>query len=247
VIALLDTRVEAHGWLPDPVKGHSFCVEASHWPVQVPVPQLGKLSWDGLGTHWGHGTFIAGLIRQFAPFAQVLSVPLMSTAGKVSELNVIAALEWLAAETGPAPKVDVVLMAFGRTADADDPELGKVRDALEKLSERHVPVVASAGNRGSEVPEYPAAFAADPKLSVVSVGGRISPLERDPDSNYGVWVREWRKSTNLASIMTLPAGFPVPERYAWWNGTSFAAAIYAAELANRRRVEVPVPALVAES
>ena len=78
-----------------------------------------------------------------------------------------------------------------------------------------------------------------------------APTERAPYSNYGPWVQEWRRGTNLVSIMPLTtsgsATSQVTDRadrsacstrttgngYAWWSGTSFAAALYAAELANQ--------------
>ncbi len=87
---------------------------------------------------------------------------------------------------------------------------------------------------------------------MVSVGAFTTPTERAPYSNYGPWVREWRKGTNLVSIMPLtttvavgasrggdaaalglPGESATGNGYAWWSGTSFAAALYAAELANQ--------------
>src|SRR6266511_3101458 len=57
VVAPLDTKLKPHDWLPEPVKGER--------------------------DHRGHGTFIAGLLRLAAPAAQVLSIPVMDTEGKV--------------------------------------------------------------------------------------------------------------------------------------------------------------------
>ena len=112
------------------------------------------------GTHWGHGTFIAGLIRQVAPQARVLSMRVMNSAGLVDDSAVINALTWL--HDTDAVQPDIVLMAFGRRAVADDPTLPDVRRAVHKLIDQGVKVVASAGNDGSDQPVYPAAFAAEP-------------------------------------------------------------------------------------
>jgi subtilisin family serine protease len=246
VVALLDTGVEAHDWLPDPVQGQQFSVEAG-WSAYVPIPSP-PLDGDkrDLGTHWGHGTFIAGLIRMAAPHARLLSVRVMSAMGKVSELNVVSALGWLADEIDRGRRVDVVLTAFGRRADAYDPGLADLRTALKKLSDRRVPVVAAAGNHGSDVPEYPAAFAADPELSVVSVGAseEKSAEHPEPYSNFGDWVRQWQVGSNIISLMSLPPGYDPADRYAWWSGTSFSAATYAGAVAQNKVVEEPIPAPV---
>jgi serine protease len=87
-------------------------------------------------------------------------------------------------------------------------------------------------------------------LKVVSVGAFTTPTERAPYSNFGPWVQEWRRGTSLVSTMPLTTSgigktqltdratavlFDVDEGsgYAWWSGTSFAAALYAAELARQ--------------
>lgn len=176
----------------------------------------------------------------------------MDHRGEVAEATMIEALHWLAGYLRRDPRPTVVLMAFGREVDPDDPDLAKVRDALRGLAELTVPaVVASAGNGGSERPNSPAVFAVDPDqpdLTVVSVGARVSTTERAPFSNHGVWVREWENGTNLVSAM--PATYTACEDadrargeravssdgFAWWSGTSFAAATVAG-----RRAQSQVP------
>ena len=257
VIALLDSGVREHGWLPEPVDGQPFCIDAGDtygWQPPVPIPALPE---EDFGSHWGHATFLAGLIRLAAPDAQVLSMRVMSSMGEVIEENAIAALTWLAAHAADAGIPDVVLMAFGRRADAVDAGLAKVGEAVQALAKLGVRIVASAGNESSERPVYPAAFAgacaADPKPSVVSVGARVSATERAPYSDYGVWVREWREGTNVVSIMPLltkdiggdAAAHIAGDGYAYWSGTSFAAAAYAGALAQQVMADEPLPAQVA--
>lgn len=248
VIALLDSGVQPHDWLPEPADGQQFVIDAAQeygWKAAVPVgeppPDL------PFGSHWGHATFIAGLIRLAAPDAQVLSLQVMSSMGKVSEKNVIAALDWLAGHIEGGGTVDAVLMAFGRQADSEDGELKGVRKAIRRLSRLGVTIVASAGNQNSERPVYPAAFATDSRLSVVSAGARISATERAPYSDYGVWVQQWREGTNILSIMPLTTKDTTGNGYAWWNGTSFAAATYAGELARKERASQTSPAPAAGS
>jgi hypothetical protein len=184
----------------------------------------------------------------------------MNSKGKVDQSDVVTALNWLVGQAHDVP-VDIVLMAFGRQADPDDPDLHELRKAISQMSQvsqsgqlTKVQIVASAGNHGSADPVYPAAFAAEPGHPVVSVGAHTSPTERAPYSNYGPWVREWRNGTNVLSISpltTIPlddSGVPVRAQtrsgapytvaaegngYAWWSGTSFAAAVHAGKLARQ--------------
>jgi hypothetical protein len=242
VIALLDTGVESHRWLPEPDAGDAFVVDAPGWVPPVPIPEPGG---SGSGsTHHGHGTFLAGLLRLAAPDAQILSIRVMSDLGRVSETNAVAAFTWLAGYVSSGGAVDVVLVAFGRPADAGDGDLAAIEAAIRELSGHGVTIVASAGNHGSDSPVWPAAFATYPGLSVVSVGARASMTGRAPYSNHGVWVREWRDGTNVVSLMPVLTADPTSTTvdqagYAWWSGTSFAAARYAGELAARPARERP--------
>jgi hypothetical protein len=257
VIALLDSGVQTHDWLP--AKGGSpFVIDAAAlelgWHSPVPEDHPDKQPYPP-GSHWGHGTFIAGLIRQTAPGAQILSMRVMDSAGQVTDSAVHHALNWLAQHAHDVP-VDIVLMAFGRRREQPhDHGLDQVRKAVSRVAAvPGVKIVASAGNDGSTEPVYPAAFAADADLSssMVSVGSRVSESEWAPYSNHGPWVLEARNGTN--TISTHPQTFhgashdqvkqpPItdihdmvadPTAFAWWSGTSFAAAIYAGQLAGAR-------------
>lgn len=250
VIALLDSGVRPHPWLPEG-GDQPFVLQAEDFGWQSPVPadDASPDAEENYRSHWGHATFIAGLIRLAAPGAQVLSMRVMNSAGKVREDDAARALSWLADNPGLPGEVDLVLMAFGREADPGDHDLEKLRTPIRKLGDRGVRIVASAGNDGTEHPVYPAAFAAEPELSrqsqraVISVGALVTPTERAPYSNGGPWVTQWHRGTNVISIMPLttrstddpdaaPAAAPAHgDGYAWWSGTSFAAAIAAGQLA----------------
>ena len=249
MIALLDSGVQPHDWLPAG-GAPQFVVNATEYgwtppDLVQPAPPPG-VGTPFYGSHYGHATFIAGLIRRQAPDAQVLSMRVMNNAGQVSQDDVVASLTWLAQH--PETGVRIVLMCFGRPADPGDADLDKLRKAVDGLSGMRI--VCSAGNDGSAHTVYPAALAAE-KHYVTSVGAFTTPTERAPYSNYGPWVREWRKGTNLVSTMPLTttdidknreeeqAALGTPDvsatgnGYAWWSGTSFAAALYAAELAQQ--------------
>ncbi len=253
VIALLDSGVRSHAWLPAH-GGSPFVIDAARelcWPSAVPEDDPAKQPYPP-GTHWGHGTFIAGLICQAAPSAQILSMRVMDSAGQVADSTVADALNWLADHAHDVP-VDIVLMAFGRRREqAYDPGLDHVRNAISRVAAPGLKIVASAGNDGSTEPVYPAAFAADDDLSssMVSVGSRLSDCEWAPYSNRGPWVLEARNGTNTISthpqtfhgagrqqvaappITDIHDMFPDQNGFAWWSGTSFAAAIYAGQLAG---------------
>lgn len=246
VIAVLDTGIAAHDWLPPPWQGVPFHIDATAecgWRPSVPVrsttldeptgartPTADGEASERVGGYFGHGTFIAGIIRRVAPAAQVLSLRVMDDDGGVGLTATAEALEFVANRD-----VDVVLMAFGLRPGVTGIDHGCVRTALRKLAGRGIPVVISAGNHGSDEPIYPAAFATDPDLSgtVTSVGASVSATRRAPYSNHGVWVRQWRNGTNVVSLMPLTAVETDGDGYAWWSGTSFAAATYAAELIRR--------------
>ena len=249
VIALLDSGVAGHSWLPGADVSPPFVRDAGDngWPGPDQDDEPSQAGGDDLpdyGSHLIHATFIAGLIRLGAPNAQVLSVRVMDKKGKAKSSDVVKALNWLA-DNAHDVHVDIVLMAFGRQADPGDKDLDDLRKAVLRLSP--TPIVVSAGNDGSDRTVYPAALAAEDGTSVVSVGALATPTERAPYSNYGPWVREWRNGTNVISISPLTTvdlgTFRISSGsyteattgngYAWWSGTSFSAARYAAELAKQ--------------
>ena len=61
-----------------------------------PPPGWTRCNLPFYGSHYGHATFIAGLIRLEAPDARVLSMQMMNNAGKVEPVHVVHALNWLA-------------------------------------------------------------------------------------------------------------------------------------------------------
>ena len=266
VIALLDSGVQRHVWLngaQDPFLPEDlpFLQDADGvdgWTSPIgPVGPFPALSGPvPAGTHWGHGTFIAGLIRQAAPQARILSMRVMGSAGQVDDSAVINALTWLSRDGATPP--DIVLMAFGRRrAEPSDSLLDDVRDAVHTLTHAGVKIVASAGNDGSDEPVYPAAFAAEPGLPVISVGALRTPAAMEPYSNHGPWVRVAWIGSDIVSIHPLTMtdagknqiadplkdrGTPVfADSYAWWSGTSFAAALVAARLACGESPGMPLP------
>jgi hypothetical protein len=236
VVVVLDSGVKPHTWLPrhgDP----PFCIEPALGPsFGLPKPDTAPRTGQFHG-YWGHATFLAGLIRLFAPDAHVISVKLMSDDGTLTDDDLASALDWLNQHTAEGHMVDVVLMAFGRPKEPGEDNPPSLVRQLGELGRKGVTIVASAGNAGVDVETIPACLAADPTLPVVSVGAGISAENREPYSNYGDWVREWRIGT-VISLMPLTRGQDGDGNgFAQWSGTSFSAAIAAGELAQARAAE----------
>ena len=271
VVAVLDTAIAEHDWLGSGGGSEAFWRLPDHdaadpWPAPVlpagaPTDPDTALAAERVR---GHGTFIAGIVRQIAPEARILSLPVMSSNGRAETSDVLATLGWLLrrvrrARTAPEPTlfVDVVNLSFGwypgresRVFPAD-----AYREVLDHLAAEGVRVVASAGNRSTDVPVYPAAFAAEHKGSVrtplVSVGALDPDGNVAPYSNTGDWVTLLAPGTGLVSTAPEVSGarwpdplvaeavggpYPNPNHlargFARWGGTSFAAAWVSAKIAS---------------
>jgi subtilisin family serine protease len=237
VVVLLDSGVKPHTWLPadtDP----DFCRVPDPGPSFIlPVPDPALITGD-FGGYWGHATFLAGLIRLAAPDAQVMSVKLMNDDGTLNDYDVLTALDWVSQHIHNGGMADVVLMAFGRPKKPGEANPETLREKITELGGKGVKFVASAGNDNSETETIPACLAVDPDSPVVSVGAGTSAENREPYSNHGPWVREWRLGT-VVSLMPLtgPDDNDDGNGFALWSGTSFSAAIVAGELAQARAAE----------
>jgi subtilisin family serine protease len=179
---------------------------------------------DGqLDTHSGHGTFIAGLIRQICPKADIWALRVMSSDGIVEEHDLIRALGVLnglvadALEAGDPPPLDIVSLSLGYyhelPSDQDfDPVL---LQQLQALGQAGVAVVACAGNDATTREMYPAAFLPhdkgvvqdlDPRcIPVVSVGALNPNGSIALFSNGGDWVAAW--DVGAALVSTFPTTF----------------------------------------
>lgn len=180
----------------------------------------------------GHGTFIAGIIRQQAPDTELDPEVTLDDVGLVDDVEL--ALDLLRAR--PAHIVNLSLA--GPSENQEPPKALAL--ALKHLGERSdAVVVAAAGNdfldaEGAGVPHqkmWPAAFAEMKGYEHV-VGVGAVDRERAPAiwSNRGPWLRACaygvqERSTYVEGELALPAG-PVrfgPAATATWSGTSFAA------------------------
>lgn len=230
VVAVLDTGVGEHDWLPKSIVDRRPTCGALRIGLTDPDtdPELTGAVSDalngGLDTDAGHGTFIAGLIRQKCPDANLLSIRVIQGDGVVSEGDLLEALNmlWLRQKLAlinnrPGQLVDVISLSLGyyheQPADARfDPLL---LTPLRALGELGVAVVASAGNDATTRPMFPAAFAPHPSGLVKKNEAKVLPIVSvgalNPDgsiamfSNEGPWIRVHRPGAALVS--TLPVTF----------------------------------------
>lgn len=193
----------------------------------------------------GHATFIAGLIRQYAPAATLRLLPILDGRGEANAWTTAHQIVE-AARAG----VDVLNLSFVcYTQDGAAPLV--LATALERLGSSTV-VVAAAGNHGflgggeDHKPAYPAAFP-----NVIAVGAdNAAGTDSAPFSAKGPWITVQAPGTNLestylsgtVSVWQDPDGDgPAPNTrrdeqfggYARWSGTSFAAAVVSGMIAAR--------------
>ncbi|WP_433303672.1 S8 family peptidase [Actinoplanes sp. CA-030573] len=215
----------------------------------IAEPLLGDLS-----THAGHGTFIAGLIRQLAPGAQIYAVRVMHPDGFAHEADLTFALTSIVAEVeqGTLP-VDVVSLSLGyfHETDAERQVTANLEPLLRRLTAAGVIVVMAAGNFSTSREFYPAALTTvldDPSAApAISVGALNPNTSTARFSDEAPWVTCY--ASGAAVISSYPAfqGALEPptgagsrqsfdpddftSMFAVWSGTSFAAPVIAGCLA----------------
>ena len=183
---------------------------------------------DGSGTldfEAGHGTFIAGIIQQICPNAEVHIGGVLSSFGDGDVANVIAAFELAVKREG---EFDIVVMSLG--GFMTDDEADHFGNGIRRLLGAGL-CVAAAGNQSTSRPYFPAALPA-----VVGVGG-LGQADRAWFTNFGGWVDACAPAIDVVSTFFLPdsnAQLDEPPFTGWarWSGTSFAAPKVAAAVAQ---------------
>jgi subtilisin family serine protease len=182
---------------------------------------------DVFAVEGGHGTFVAGVVRQAAPGARIDPERALDQFGLGTEEDFVRALASL------DERVQVVNASMGCFTQGDVASEPVVR-AIAQLP-GDVVVVASAGNQGTARPSWPAAL---PNVTGVAAVARERDGALSPAcySNHGHWVDACavgnRTSTFLKGRWVLP-GLPdeLYDRFAYWLGTSFAAPHVAGRIA----------------
>mgnify|MGYP003835627203 FL=1 len=179
-----------------------------------------------LALQGGHGTFVAGVVRQAAPGVRVDPESALDANGIGDEESLIAAIGRL------GQQVSVINLSLGYFTQHDQPPL-PLANALAALP-KTTKVVAAAGNAGTSRPSWPAALPGVLAVAALDATDGV-PVPADY-SNYGSWVDASaygdRTSTYVDGEMVLP-GQPVLHfgGFAAWAGTSFATGHVSGRLA----------------
>lgn len=176
----------------------------------------------------GHGTFVAGVVRQVAPRAEITVYRAVDSDGIAGEVAV--ACEMIrAVKEGNA---QIINLSLGCQTHDNLPPIAiaaalEVIEEWERENDREVLIVAAAGNYADDLPCWPAAF-----RRVLSVGGLAPDMLPAPWSSHGFWVTCSTVAQGVRSTFVegreSPLVDPVPHDFgpnAWaaWSGTSFSA------------------------
>lgn len=273
VVVIPDTGIGPHPWFEDEstvcrdvsVHGVRLGIEG---PMDVSPPSPRNPLHGSVPRYAGHGTFIAGIVRQQCPQARIEGLRIMDDEGGVHErllINTLVALlvrQAVAITEGRSSDMfDVLSLSLGYYHEepgdeSTDPILAGL---LRELGSWGVAVVASAGNDGTTAPFHPASFAGQAiglhrdSVPLVSVGALNPNGTVAHFSNSGPWVSCERAGVEVVS--TLPTDIQGTDQasealnhagtdrgsldpddfsggFGTWSGTSFAAPMFAGQLAH---------------
>jgi hypothetical protein len=229
VVAILDTNSISHPWLDDVV---STDVTLDGWPIGYrDGADSGEMSGDTRESVAGRGTFIAGVVHQACPDADIVSWEAMRADGTTTESELIASLCQVAelnrrfrdGAPGGHP-IDVLSLSMGYYHETPQEPLLDLTlyDVLEDLARHGTLVVCAAGDDATSRPTFPAAFgpwadeagpvqAIDRDLLPIVAVGALNPngITGALSSNTGPWVRAHAPGVEL--ISTLPAAVSGPQ------------------------------------
>lgn len=212
------------------------------------VDDTGALGSDGLlDLGAGHGTFVAGIVRQVAQNCRVRVLRALDTEGVGTEESIAKAIRragHMFEGEDEYNRRGVLNLSLGmETLDGQEPVA--LRLALNALPSE-VLVVAAAGNARSGIPLWPAA-----SKRVIGVASHRGDDVQTPSSwsNYGSWVDFSARGECVVSTFVEgeeagpidewdelhdphPDTFDGPDAVATWTGTSFSAPQVAGRLAN---------------
>lgn len=203
-----------------------------------PDPRLGPNGYLNLSA--GHGTFVAGVIRQVRPDTRIHVIHAINRDGFGPDTGVANAIDKARELIGDGHGVINLSIGDPTYRDIPPPE---IEAALSRLSDR-IAVVGAAGNENSGLAVFPAAL--ERVIGVASLNRYGQPSHW---SNRADWVEfsaigEGVVSTYLEGEEQPGTGDPAdpydpepdiwvgPTPWAVWTGTSFAAPQIAARLAE---------------
>lgn len=179
----------------------------------------------------GHGTFIAGVVRRWAPRATIHVDKALTVDGMCDEITLAAAINQ-ALDRDP----HVLNLSLGAYTRKDQPPVG-LEAVWKRIKDRHpnCVVVSAAGNDGQNKRFWPAATE-----TVIGVGAVDSGNQRAEFSNFGPWVDVWADGVDVESAFAEGSYLPLDGSAArsfngicQWSGTSFSTPLVAAAIAAR--------------
>jgi subtilisin family serine protease len=187
----------------------------------------------------GHGSFVTGVVRQYAPQARICSYLAADQDGVTDEWYLGRQVD-VALEQQPS----VVNLSLGAPSRHDESLLGLAllgMRASDPAGDGPI-VVAAAGNMGMERRFWPAAEAWAIGVAAVKLAPEDRPLARAWFSDFGCWVDACADGVDVVSSYEARPYRPISDprylRYfsgaAIWSGTSFAAPRVSAAVAHQR-------------
>lgn len=219
-VAVIDTGV------PEKERGDGWLTGLKRTDNIDPLDLLPKP--DGfLDFGAGHGTFVAGVLQQVAPAADIRVYRALDSDGIGDKVRVACEMVRAVRDGAQILNLSLGLETLGdRSPLAFEVALEIIDDIAEETG-REVLIVAAAGNSGRSRPSWPAAFD-----NVVAVAGLTQDLKPSAWSSRGSWVDCSTMAEGIWSPYVPGKESPFvdsdPEIFeqddwALWTGTSFAA------------------------
>lgn len=188
-VAVLDSGISRHPWLDGRYDPGCLPTEAELW----------DLSAAELPRHVGHGTFVAGLVRQYSPGSTIVPRRVIHLDGDSDDATLAAAIRALG-------EVDVLNLSLGAAAHASQHHytgVEQTEEAIWELQHRHgTVVVVAAGNNKEEFPQD--RIAPEDPLTVV-----VGALDQNDQP-------AWFSDDNGVTLWA--AGVDVVSSFLYWTG-----------------------------
>jgi len=220
VVMIVDTGCAPHPWFVGGVVDSHVTLDGVPIGISDPssTPDLhpdlvGPLDGE-IDPVSGHGTFLAGIVHQVCPDADILSVRIADSLGRVIESDLMKAMEQVAelvrrdanGEDG-GRRIDVLNLSLGYYHETPDDVLYSdgLRAVLLKIATQGTTVVCSAGNDATDRPMFPAAFPGDKGAAPLVAVGAKNPNGNSVAlfSNTAPWVDVY--ACGVSVLSTFPS------------------------------------------